>query len=154
MARGEMGLAKPRGRGVYLVLALLTMLCGMAVYPLFRGPNLLLWSVVPRPGFWEMWRMPYPKEGIAAVLVGSGPDLLWFLSGILLLRFIWFYRIKTQRAYVLCFYGIGFIFEMSQLSEKVPGTFDLMDLFFMGMGAFTEALLHKFFVKRGRERKR
>ena len=38
--------------------------------------------------------------------------------------------------------------ETSQLSEKVPGTFDLLDLLFMGIGAFVEGLLYKLFTTR------
>jgi hypothetical protein len=69
------------------------------------------------------------------------------VSGILLLRFIWFDRPKEQRAYIFCFYGIGIFFEILQLSNKVPGTFDFLDLLFMGVGAFVEGLLYKSFVK-------
>jgi hypothetical protein len=32
-------------------------------------------------------------------------------------------------------------FEISQLSEKIPGTFDILDLVFMGSGAFFESLI-------------
>jgi glycopeptide antibiotics resistance protein len=66
----------------------------------------------------------------------------------LFLRFIWFHRTKIQKAYIHCFYAIGAIFEISQLSEKVPGTFDFLDLLFMGIGAFIEGLLYKTFIKR------
>jgi hypothetical protein len=74
--------------------------------------------------------------------------MLWFVSAILFLRFIWFYKIKTQTVYMVCFYGIGLVFEISQLSGKVPGTFDWLDLFFLCMGAFVEGLLYKFFIRR------
>ena len=74
------------------------------------------------------------------------PDTLWFLSGIALLRFIWFCRLKEQKVYVSCFYATGAVFEISQLSEKVPGTFDIPDLIFMGLTAFIEGLLYKNFV--------
>jgi glycopeptide antibiotics resistance protein len=43
------------------------------------------------------------------------------------------------------------VIEISQLSERIPGTFDVKDLFFMGMGALAEGLLYKFFVKRRSE---
>jgi hypothetical protein len=52
------------------------------------------------------------------------PDMFWFLSGILLLRFIWFNKTAMQKIYISCFYGVGAIFEISQLSEKIHGTFD------------------------------
>lgn len=76
------------------------------------------------------------------------PDMLWFVSGILFLRFIWFYRSKEQKVYILCFYIMGVVFEISQLSEKIPGTFDFLDLLFMGIGAFIEGLLYNIFIER------
>jgi hypothetical protein len=48
----------------------------------------------------------------------------------------------------VCFYVIGLIIETSQLSEKVPGTFDWFDLFFMGLVAFVEGLLYKLCITR------
>jgi hypothetical protein len=74
--------------------------------------------------------------------------MLWFVSAILFLRFLWFYKTKEQTVYILCFYGIGLVFETSQLSEKVPGTFDWFDLLFLSMGAFVEGLLYKKFILR------
>jgi hypothetical protein len=76
------------------------------------------------------------------------PDTLWFVSGILLLRFIWFLKTKEQKIYVSCLYGIGTILEISQLSGKIPGTFDVLDVLFMGIGAFVEGLLYNIFVRR------
>jgi len=74
--------------------------------------------------------------------------MLWFISAILFLRFIWFYKLKEQKVYIICFYAIGFIFETSQLSERVHGTFDWLDLLFFGIGAFIEGLLYKKFIVR------
>jgi hypothetical protein len=74
--------------------------------------------------------------------------MLWFVSAILLFRFIWFKKIKAQAVYIFCFYGIAIVLEICQLSAKIPGTFDWLDLLFMGMGAFVESLLYKFFTIR------
>ena len=74
--------------------------------------------------------------------------MLWFVSAILFLRFIWFYKYKEQIVYIICFYAIGLIFEISQLSEKIPGTFDRLDLIFLCIGAFVEGLLYKKFIIR------
>jgi len=76
------------------------------------------------------------------------PDMFWFISGILFLRFIWFHNHKEQNVYILCFYLLGIIFEISQLSKNVPGTFDFLDLLFMGIGAFVESLLYNIYFKR------
>ena len=74
--------------------------------------------------------------------------MLWFVSGILFLRFVWFYKAKTQAVYIGCFYAVAAVIEISQLSERVPGTFDVLDLLFMGIGAFVEGLLYNNYVKR------
>jgi hypothetical protein len=43
---------------------------------------------------------------------------------------------------------IGFVLEISQLSDKIPGTFDWLDLLFIGIAAFGEGLLYKTLVLR------
>jgi len=82
------------------------------------------------------------------ILKYNFPDMLWFVSGILLLRFIWFYKKNEQNIYVLSFYVTGMVFETSQLSDSVPGTFDFLDLLFMGIGAFVEGFLYNKFMLR------
>ena len=84
----------------------------------------------------------------SSILKFNIPGMLWFVSGILLFRFLWFHKPMTQRIYVGCTYALGAIFEISELSERVPGTFDVLDLLFMGIGAFVEGLLYNNFVKR------
>ena len=71
-----MTILKPRARAVYFMLALVTLACGTAIYPLFRGPDLLLWNIAPKPGFWGIRQLPYPKAVIASVLVGTEQDFL------------------------------------------------------------------------------
>ena len=136
-------------RPLYGLLSIFSLLIGMFIYLLFRDmSNMIIFLWIPRPTFAGTIFIQLRPSLFSYILIYNLPDMLWFLSGILLLRFIWFYREKTQKVYIFCFYGIGAIFEISQLSEKVPGTFDVLDLFFMGMGAFVEALLHNIFVKR------
>ena len=85
---------------------------------------------------------------ITNIFIYNVPDMLWFISGILLIRFIWFNVTKEQRVYLLCFYLIGFVFEIWQLSDNFPGTFDCLDLLFMGIGAFFESLLNNKLIRR------
>jgi len=99
---------------------------------------------MPKPAFFRTVLVPLQPSTPADFLRYHLPDTLWFLSAILFLRFLWFYKAKTQTAYIVCFYGIAFALEIIQLSEKVPGTFDWLDLLFMGIGAFVEGLLYKF----------
>jgi hypothetical protein len=136
-------------RNFYGLLSLLTLIAGIGIYFLFRDlKNIVLFTWIPKLEFPKAVLVPLNPSTITNFLRYHLTDMLWFISGILFLRFIWFYKIKIQRVYVLCFYGIGFALETSQLSEKVPGTFDWLDLLCMGTGAFIEGLLYKFFIIR------
>ena len=84
------------------------------------------------------------------MLIYNLPDALWFLSGILFIRFLWFNDKKWQWIYIVCFYVIAAGIEFSQLSNNVPGTFDVLDLLFMGIAAFVEGLFYKKFCYIGR----
>ena len=133
----------------YGLLSFLFLVAGMCIYLLFRDlNNMLLFKWIPKPEFTETVFVQLKPSIFAYILKYNVPDMLWFVSGILFLRFIWIYKMKMQKIYVVCFYGIGAVFEISQLSEKVPGTFDLLDLLFMGIGAFVEGLLYKICVLR------
>jgi len=138
-----------RIRTFYGLLSLGTLLAGMVIYFLFRDlNNIVLFSWIPKPVFLEAVLVPLQHSVPANFLRYHLPDTLWFLSAILFLRFLWFYKAKTQAVYIMCFYGIAFALEMSQLSQKVPGTFDVLDLLFLGISALVESLLYKFFITR------
>ena len=136
-------------RTFYGLLSLSTLIVGLIIYLLFRDlNNMILFSWIPKPEFLKTILVPLKPSILSNILRYNIPDMLWFVSAILFLRFIWFYKINVQKAYIFCFYGIEVIFETSQLSKNVPGTFDWMDLLLMGIGAFFENLLYNFFVKR------
>ena len=136
-------------RLLYGWLSLLTLLAGMVIYFLFRDlNNMVLFSWIPKPELFNTFLIPLEPTVLTIFLRFHLPDMLWFISAILFLRFIWFYKTAVQARYILCFYGIALVFEISQLSEKVPGTFDWWDIFFMGIGAFIESLLYKNFILR------
>jgi hypothetical protein len=109
---------------------------------------MLLFSWLQKPQFLRSNLIPLTQSIFSYFLKYNLPDMLWFISAILFLRFIWFYKYKEQTVYIICFYAIGLIFEISQLSEKIPGTFDWLDLIFLCMGAFVEGLLYKKFILR------
>jgi len=136
-------------RYFYGLASLISLVLGMCIYLFFRDiNNMILFRWVPKHEFAETVLFQLKPSNFSYVFKYNMPDMLWFLSGILLLRFIWYYRIKEQNVYVLCFYVAGFVFEISQLSNKIPGTFDLLDLLFMGIGAFVEGLLYKKIILR------
>jgi hypothetical protein len=136
-------------RTIYSLLSLLTLLLGMIIYLLFRDfNNMILFSWIPKPEFLKNTLVPLKSSIITDILRYNIPDMLWFVSAILFLRFIWFYKHKIQTAYIACFYVIGLVFETSQLSDKIHGTFNWFDLLFFGIGAFFESLLYKLFIQR------
>jgi hypothetical protein len=131
----------------YGLASLVSLVIGMGIYLLFRNTNMLLFEWIPKLEFLKNVYIPIKKSFISSIFLYNLPDALWFLSGILLLRFVWFGNKKWQGIYIFCFYGIAVIFEISQLLNNIPGTFDLLDLLFIGITAFVEGLLYKFFFK-------
>jgi len=133
----------------YGLLSLFALLVGMVIYLLFRDVNsIVLFRWIPKPAFLGTVLVPLQQSAPADQLRYNLPDALWFISAVLFIRCIWFYKAKTQAAYITCFYGIALALETSQLSEKVPGTFDWKDLLFFSISAFIEGLSYKFFTAR------
>jgi len=138
----------------YGLASVASLAAGMGIYLFFRNTNMLLFEWIPKLLFFKNVYIPAKQSVFTSILFFNLPDALWFLSGILFLRFIWFYRYKEQNVYIICFFLIGIVFETSQLSDNIPGTFDWLDLFFMGMTALLEGLLYKIFIQRSLRWKR
>jgi len=134
-------------RQFYGFASLVSIATGMGIYLFFRNTNMLLFEWLPKLQIFKDAYIPIKQSVFTSIFLYNFPDTLWFLSGIFLLRFIWFYKLKEQNVYLLCFYIIGIVFEMGQLSGSIPGTFDFLDLIFMCIGAFVESLLYKKFIK-------
>jgi hypothetical protein len=136
-------------RYYYGFLSLLALLTGIVIYLLFRDvSSFLLFEWIKKPAFIGSTLIELKPSVFFNILKFNVPDMLWFLSGILLLRFIWFDNQKIQNTYIFCFYGFAAIFETSQLFQNIPGTFDVFDLLFMGIVAFVEGLLYIKFTRR------
>jgi uncharacterized membrane protein len=103
---------------------------------------------LPKPVFWDLCRIPVnAKGGFLSVLAGSGPDCLWLLSGIFVLRGLWFFEQKQQAVYIVIFYFIAAGYNAGQYFGIVPGTFDFFDLLTMSGIALTEGIVFYFFIK-------
>ena len=137
-----------RLRKAYFALAAISLICGTAIYPLFRDSPLLVWTILPKPGFWDIGKIPYEKGGFLSVLADNGPDCLWLLSGIFVLRGVWFFEQKTRTAYVALFYFIAAGIEAGQYFGLIPGTFDFFDLLTMSGVALAEGVIFYIFIKR------
>jgi hypothetical protein len=121
---------------------------GISIYLFFRGMDIFLFKWIPKPSVLALLYKPLRPSAFTLVLLYHLPDMLWFLSGIFLLRYLWFNNKKWEDIYIGSFYGIAAILEIIQFSRSIPGTFDPMDLFYMGICAVFEVLLYKFFIKR------
>ena len=138
----------------YYLFAVVTLLCGAAVYPLFRGPDLLVWRVIPMPGFWEMLRLPVSTTSnlFMIVLVYSAPDFLWLLSGIFFMRGLWRFQPRAQTIYIIALYIIAAGFNAGQYIGVIPGTFCYVDLFTMSGVALIEGITYKSIVNKEKKK--
>jgi hypothetical protein len=144
MAKKWLGMSK----GGYGLLSCLCLLMGMGIYLFFRDLNMVIFNWIPKPAMLDMAFIPIAPSTLASIWLYNAPDTLWFLSGIWFLRFLWFADRKWQGVYIVCFYVIALIIETSQLSKTIPGTFDILDVLFMGITALVEGLLYTHWVKR------
>ena len=136
-------------RAIYGLLSPIFLAMGLLTYFLFRDwGGLILFAWIPVPESAGNAVIQLVPSAFSHVPQYNLAGMLWFVSGILFFRFVWFHRPREQMVYVWCFYIVGVLLELSQLSPRVPGTFDVWDLFFMGLGAFVEGLLHRLFVVR------
>ena len=132
----------------YFASSLLSLIIGLAIYFFFRNLDIVLFEFLPKPCFLEGFFIPVKPSVFSSVLLYNLPDALWFLSGILFLRFAWFHKPQWQNIYIACFCAIALVLELSQTIKIVPGTFDVMDLFFMALIAFIEGFLYNTFFSR------
>jgi len=137
-------------RILYVLLSFIFLAVGIGIYLIFREiDKMIIFEWIPKAKF-NIDNLPKKLDTsfFSNILIYNLPDMLWFISGILFIRFIWCNKIKIQKIYILGFYGVGLVLEISQLSENVPGTFDWIDLLFISIGAFVEGLLYNIFEKR------
>ena len=136
-------------RRIYGLASLVSLILGMGIYLFFRNTNMLLiFEWLPQLRVFKGEYFTIERSIFGSFFLFNLPDALWFLSGIFFLRFIWFHNFKEQNVYLLCFYLLGAVFEISQLSDNIPGTFDFLDLFFLVFCAIIEGLINYFFIKR------
>ena len=134
---------------LYFVLCVFSLIMGLGIYILFRDlNNIVLFEYISIPVIFQKTLFPMKTSNMTNFIRFHLPDMLWFLSGILFFRFIWFEKIKIQAFYILCFYVVGIMLEISQLSNKIFGTFDFLDLLFMSIVALVDGLLYRNLILR------
>lgn len=135
---------------VYLSLSVIALFLGVTIYASYRNTDIVLFNWIAKPGFIDALYSPASTETgiIKSMLVYNLPDGLWFLSGVLLMRSIWLPNLTYYRLYLLIFSLLAIIIEISQLKKNVSGTFDILDLIFMGLSVLMEGVVYKLFITR------
>jgi hypothetical protein len=133
---------------LYGITSLAALIGGLAIYFLFRNRDIVLFTWLPKPPMLDYLFIPLKPSAFASFLRFNVPDMLWLLSGILFLRFLWAGQWKWQTVYIVAFYLIALTIEISQLGENVPGTFDPLDLIVMGITAIFEGVINNFIITR------
>jgi hypothetical protein len=145
----ERAFTMKKARLVYGLLSPIVLIAGVCVYALFRTPgSLLITAWLPHLYSFDSALVPLPPSPFSHVLKYNIAGMFWLVSGILFFRFVWFGNVKTQRLYITLLCTMAAAFEISQLSGRFAGTFDPLDLLFMGIGVSIEAALYTVFVKR------
>jgi len=136
-------------KAAYLIAALALFFGGIAIYAFFRNLNMVLFRFFPKPLFLDALFIPAKTDSVlTSLFLFNLPDGLWFLSGLLLIRALWLENARWGMVYRGIFCAVALAIELTQFFENMPGTFDLLDLLFMGFFAFMESIIFNSFVKR------
>ena len=138
-----------RIRLLYCIAGFVALFGGIAIYTFFRNHDMVLFRFIPRPAFLDALFIPVNNDSIASsVLIFNLPDGLWVLSGMLFIRALWLTNAKWRAIYFGIFAAAALMFETGQIFHTVQGTFDVLDILFMGIFAFTESIIFNLFIKR------
>jgi len=134
----------------YCVSSVVAFLGGVAIYAFFRNiNNMTLFHFFPKPLFLASLYNPIKTESIwSNMFIYNLPYGLWCLSGLLLVRGIWLHNEKWRAIYSGIFIAIVMSYVVLKLPGITSGTFDVLDLIFMGFFAFIESLIFNMFIRR------
>ena len=128
----------------YLKASIISLFIGFCIYFLFRNKVNLYFFIKLNFKYINNVYLKLNPSILSNILIYNIPDMLWFISGILFVRYIWFGKNNEQKVYIFIFCGLAFFIEISQLKDNIPGTFDPLDLIFMGSGEILENVLNRY----------
>ena len=148
LLRGESNIR--RLKQAYYITAIAALFSGMAIYIFFRDTkNMLLFHYLPRWSFLNTLHSPIESNSIwTDMFIFNFPYGLWCLSGLLLIRAIWLTEKNWRNIYRIVYIAIVMTYVLLKLPGITPGTFDVLDLVFMGLFAFVESIIFNIFVRR------
>jgi len=139
-----------RLRLTYFFAVIMVFLGGMSIYAFFRNiNNMILFHFIAKPSFLVSLYIPIKSDSIwSNMLIYNLPYGLWCLSGLLLVRAVWLKNAKWQAIYKGIYITIVMSYVILKLPGVIHGTFDVLDLVFMGFFAFLESIFFVLFVRR------
>jgi hypothetical protein len=138
-----------RIRVFFLLTAFSVFATGVLIYSLFRNADLVIYKLLKKPDFLIGLYLHFPVGNcLIDFAVYSVPDGLWLLSCILCLRALWLENTEVCGLYVFITCIVAAIFEVCQMFNVLPGTFDIFDLCAMGLAAFGEGVFYTSFLRR------
>jgi len=134
----------------YCITSFAAFFGGVAIYALFRNTNnMAMFRFFPKPSFLSTLYIPLQTTSIwSYMFIYNLPYGLWCLSGLLLVRVIWLKNAKWRSIYSSIFITVVMSYVVLKLPGIIPGTFDVLDLVFMGFFAFLESIIFNMFIRR------
>jgi len=133
-------------RPVYAISSLAALSAGFLCYYFFRDSNLLFYTIFNLNITHS--NVPLAHNLFSDFLRYNLCDGLWLVSGILLLRFIWFGNPRTGNYYIIVFMCVALLLELLQIRKNFPGTFDILDIFTMVTFALLERCIYLYINQR------
>ena len=132
-------------RPIYAISSLAALFAGFLCYYFFRDSNLIFYNIF---NINITHNNLYLSHNLFSnFLKYNLCDGLWLVSGILLLRFIWFGSPVIGTYYITIFVCAALLLELLQIIKFFPGTFDIVDIFTMVFFALLEQCIY-FYTKR------
>jgi len=146
--KDDINLAKPKL--AYCIAAFIAFMGGVCIYTFFRNiDNMVIFRFLPKPSFLNSLYSPIKTDSILTnMFIYNLPYGLWCLSGLLFVRAVWLLNAKWRSIYSGIFIAIVMFYVILKLPGIIPGTFDILDLLFMGFFAFLESIIFNMFIRR------
>jgi len=134
----------------YCVMAFMAFGGGICIYAFFRNiNNMVMFKFFPKPSFFNTLYIPLNTNSIwIYMFIYNLPYGLWCFSGLLLVRSIWLHNEKWRKIYRGIFIAVVMFYVILKLPRIILGTFDVLDLLFMGFFAFLESIIFNLFIRR------
>jgi hypothetical protein len=113
-----------------MLLALFPLFIGGLIYICFRNEDILFfsWMRFLNINYSLLRQIELKNNIISSYIVFSLPNGLWVLSGLLLLKVFLENEKRLLAIYSIIFIMVSILYEISQLIDIIPGTFDIADI--------------------------